>query len=107
MRVNKYKLKYIPTKEQLIAYGFRDGGSWIHKDSVLFKDQVFCFPNQDYEFSVAICFTEDFSAWDDFNNVLVLDEEFGQPYVAFYGDNYCIRQYNKFMDSFDFLEVVS
>lgn len=55
---------------------------------------------------------------DDFNNILVLDEEFGQPYTPFYSENYkkdikyfpvlesCIRQYNDFLDSFDFLEEV-
>lgn len=106
MRVNTYKLKYIPTKEQLIAYGFRDGGSWVHKNSVLFKDQVFCFPNQDYEFYIAICFTEDFSAWDDFNNV-IYGVNYKKDIKSFKSVEYCISQYNKFMDSFDFLEVVS
>ena len=70
------------------------------------------------ELSVSICFLPDLDVWDDFNNILVLDEEFGQPYTPFYSENYkkdikyfpvleyCIRQYNDFLDSFDFLEEV-
>ena len=67
---------------------------------------------------MSICFLPDLDVWDDFNNILVLDEEFGQPYTPFYSENYkkdikyfpvlesCIRQYNDFLDSFDFLEEV-
>lgn len=71
-----------------------------------------------YELSVSICFFPDLGVWDDFHNILVLDEEFGQPYTPFYSENYkkdikgfpvleyCIRQCNDFLDSFDFLEEV-
>ena len=33
MRAKSYKLKYIPSKEQLIELGARPGGTWINKDS--------------------------------------------------------------------------
>lgn len=49
MKAKRYKLKYVPTKEQLVEANFREGGKWIN-----------CL-------------------------------------------QYCVEQYNEFMDSFDFL----
>lgn len=118
MKAKSYKLKYIPSEEELTAAGFREGGSWINKKSKLFKSRYFDFPSTNYEFSVSICSIEDMGDWNDWDNVVVLDEEFGQPYTPFYGKNYqqeitdfpaleyCIEKYNEFMDSFDFLEEV-
>ena len=70
------------------------------------------------ELSVSVCFSVDMGKWNDFDNILVLDEDWGQSYTPFYFENYkkdikdfpvleyCIRQYNDFLDSFDFLEEV-
>lgn len=114
MKAKSYKMKYTPTEEELIKNGFRDGGSWILKDAVKFKSRIFMW--KDCEFSIEIAFKQDKSDFDDFENVLVMDEDFGQPYTPFYGDNYkknitnfpalefVIEKYNDFMDSFDFLE---
>ena len=107
MKAKSYKLKYVPTVQQLRDAGFRPGGAWIH------AERRFA-----HELSVSICFLPDLDVWDDFNNILVLDEEFGQPYTPFYSENYkkdikgfpvleyCIRQYNDFLGSFDFLEEI-
>lgn len=118
MKAKSYKLKYVPTVDQLSAAGFRPGGTWIHKEALMFATRCFDLPKTNCELSVSICFLPDLDVWDDFNNILVLDEEFGQPYTPFYSENYkkdikgfpvlesCIRQYNDFLDSFDFLEEV-
>ena len=35
MKAKSYKLKYVPTKEQLIEAHFREGGSWINCFEIL------------------------------------------------------------------------
>ena len=119
MKAKSYKLKYTPTNGQLIDARAKLGGIWINKNSKLYISKFFELPEYDFEFSIDICFKEDISDWNDFDNVLVLDEDFGQPYTPFYGKNYkkeisnhpcleyCIEKYNEFMDSFDFLCEVS
>ena len=118
MKAKSYRLKYIPTKERLIELGARPGGTWINKDSDLYISVVREFPDSCGDFIIYIGFPdfeEGLVEWDDFNFVLVLDDDFGQPYTPFYGKNYkkdiqnfpclecVIEAYNKFMDSFDFL----
>ena len=118
MKTKSYKLKYIPTKEQLIELGARPGGTWVNKGSDLYISIAREFPDSGGDFIIYIGFP-DFEKglveWDDFNFVLVLDDDFGQPYTPFYGKNYkkdiqnspcleyVIEKYNEFMDSFDFL----
>lgn len=118
MRAKSYKLKYIPTAEQLIKLGARPGGTWFNRSPGWYISFTGEFPNSCGEFSINIGFP-DFEKglveWDDFNYVLVLDDDFGQPYTPFYGKNYkkdiqdfpclefVIEKYNEFMDSFDFL----
>ena len=118
MKAKSYKLKYIPTKEQLIKLGARPGGAWINQDSDLYLSIIREFPDSCGDFIICIGFP-DFEKglveWDDFNFVLVLDDDFGQPYTPFYGKNYkkdiqnfpclefVIEAYNEFMDGFDFL----
>ena len=118
MKAKSYKLKYTPTEEQLIDAHAKLGGIWIDKNSKLYISKFFELPEYDFEFSIDICFKEDLSDWNDFDNVLVLDDDFGQPYTPFYTNykkevsnhpclEYCIEKYNEFMDSFDFLYEVS
>ena len=115
MKAKSYKLKYTPSEEQLIEAGARHGGSWIDEKSALYISKFFELPEYNFEFSISIYFKDDIGDWNDFDNVLVLDEDFLQPYTPFYGKNYkkeisnhpcleyCIEKYNEFMDSFDFL----
>ena len=118
MKAKSYKLKYIPTTEQLIKLGARPGGAWINQYSDLYISITREFPDSCGDFIISIVFPdfeEGLAEWDDFSFVLVLDDEFGQPYTPFYGKNYkkdiqnfpclecVIEAYNKFMDSFDFL----
>ena len=119
MKAKSYKLKYTPTEEQLIKAGARRGGIWINEESVFYITKCFRLPKYDFEFSISIYFKDDIGDWNDFDNVLVLDEDFLQPYTPFYGKNYkkeisnhpcleyCIEKYNEFMDSIDFLSGVS
>ena len=74
------------------------------------------------EITVNICFPKVLSTWDSFDHVIVLDEDFGQPYTPFYDleekaekyPNKPMNQfalnvagnYNKFMDSLGFLERI-
>lgn len=118
MKAKSYKLKYIPTKEQLIKLGARPGGTWINQYSDLYISVMREFPSSSGDFIISIGFPDfekGLAEWDDFSFVLVLDDEFGQPYTPFYGRNYkkdiqnfpclecVIEAYNNFMDSFDFL----
>ena len=57
---------------------------------------------REYEISIVIAFdSSNLESWNDFDNVLVLDEDFCQPYTPFYGDNY-----KKEVSEFPFLEWV-
>ena len=118
MKAKSYKLKYIPTKEQLIKLGARSGGTWINQYSDLYISIAREFPDSWGDFIIFIGFPDfekGLAEWDDFSFVLVLDDEFGQPYTPFYGKNYkkdiqnfpclecVIEKYNEFMDHFDFL----
>ena len=117
MKAKSYKLKYIPTTEQLIKLGAQPGGMWFNRVEwyISFTGE---FPDSCGNFSIYIGFPDfekGLAEWDDFNFVLVLDDDFGQPYAPFYGKNYkkdiqdfpclefVIEKYNEFMDSFDFL----
>ena len=120
MRIKRYRLKDGITREQLIENGCKEGGSWICRDKkiTLFINKTFYLKKSDFEFDIAVGFTDDITDWDDFNNVTIIDEDFGQPYTPFYGDNwgaeitkfpaleYCIEKYNEFMSSLPFLEEV-
>ena len=118
MKAKSYKLKYIPTKEQLIKLGAQPGGTWINRYSEWLFSFTGEFPDSCGDFVIYIGFPDfekGLAEWDDFSFVLVLDDDFGQPYTPFYGKNYkkdiqnfpclecVIEAYNNFMDSFDFL----
>lgn len=109
MKINRYYINPNTKKEDLIDVGFKSGGSWIIDDAVLFKTYDIC-----NNISISIAFTENILDFNDFDNILVIDEDFGQPYTPFYGDNYgkdiknkfiqkIIIGYNKFLDSLPFL----
>ena len=88
-KIKRFKLKEgRQTKEDLDRHGFRDGGKWIIKDAKRFFSKTIRKEDknyhQDYEISFNIAFGEDLSTFNDFDNVLILDEEFGQPYTPFY-----------------------
>ena len=91
--------------------------SYIHKDGLFSTHKML-----DGEISVNICWPANLKTWDSFEHVLVMDEDFGQPYVPFYDldeklncnpnksvNKFALNiagQYNKFMDSLGFLERI-
>ena len=118
MKIKRFKLKDNVTRDDLIALGFRNGGSWIKKDAELFLSRCFEYKETEFEYSISIAFSSDINDWNDFDNVLVLDEDFCQPYTPFYGDNYgkditdfptlenTIFKYNEFMSSLGIFEEI-
>ena len=124
MKIKHYRLKEGVTKETLLKNGCTEGGSWISKDTeycihksasakIRTKKSFRYIPDS---FDIWVGFPSDLSKWNDFDHVLVLDEDFCQPYTAFYHENYdkdindspclehVIEQYNDFLSSLPFLE---
>ena len=118
MKIKRFKLKDNITKDDLIALKFRNGGSWIKNDAELFLSRCFEDEETEFEYSIGIAFSSNINDWNDFDNVLVMDEDFGQPYTPFYGDNYgkdidnfpvlemVIAKYNRFMSSLGIFEEI-
>ena len=118
MKIKRFKLKDNVTRDDLIALGFRNGGSWIKKDTELFLSRCFEYKETEFEYSISIAFSSDINDWNDFDNVLVLDEDFCQPYAPFYEYNYgeditdfptlenTIFKYNEFMSSLGIFEEI-
>ena len=114
MIVNKYRIKSGAThsdiKNALNLHHFPISThvSYISKDAIYGTHKTIAS-----RISVNVGFPEDLSKWDSFDHVLVLDEDFGQPYTPFYSGKYTsaflervITNYNAFMDSLSFLERV-
>lgn len=117
MKIKKFKLKDNITEKDLIALGFKNGGSWVKKDAELCLSVYFEY-NDMFEYSIHIAFSSNINDWNDFDNILVLDEDFCQPYTPFYGDNYgkdvhdfpvlenVITRYNEVMSSLGIFEEI-
>lgn len=112
-KMKRFKVKDGVTKEDLIALGFREGGTWIKQDAKLFVSKML-----NNNISINIAFGDNIADWDDFINIDVLDEDWGQPYTPFYGDNYgkeisnfpylenVIEKYNKVMSELGIFEEI-
>ena len=102
--IKRYELSEDVTVEQLESLGFNkfnkdvDGQNvtYYNKCSQLYKD---------IELFVDIFINEDGTlSFDDCDNVLVIDDNFGQPYTPFYDNkqfqflSVVIYRYNEFMD---------
>lgn len=136
-KIKRYKLKDGITKEQLLKMGIKEADyyTYIHKQAIMGKGYCaiihFTYPHTGRngktkqikatsEFDIDIAFTENLQNWNDFDNVIVLDSDWCQPYYPFY--NYLngkigiktspkilpllVAEYNKYMDSLEFLEEV-
>lgn len=95
----------------------REGGSWIKPGATHFISKIVSWPDGSGSFSINIAFCNGLDGWNDFDNVLVLDDDFGQPYTPFYHTEYklcnafpCLQYvidtYNNYMKSMPFLEAV-
>lgn len=115
MKIKRYSIRDETTIEDIKAAGGRDGGTWVNKKSKMFLSKHCEYKPTHFEFSIDIAFNDDLTDWNDWDYVLVLDEDFCQPYTPFYGDNfgaeisnfptleYCVEKYNEFMDSLPFM----
>ena len=87
--------------------------TYVHKDAIrgfwhTLKDDI----------TINIVFPKNLSEWNDFDYILVLDEEFCQPYTPFYAFmddpkrgsfpylGEVVKAYNEFMASLPYLEEV-
>lgn len=120
MKANTYRLKHGTTMQDILSLpGVSKGsasyvreGADAYLNKSIYKTMRVTMHDDDasstwtekreYEISIIISFdSSDLESWNDFDNVLVLDEDFCQPYTAFYGDNY-----KKDVSGFPFLEWV-
>ena len=116
--VNEYRLKQGITAEEIISELKKKHlptgiyGTYIHPDAKFSTSKEIA-----EDISVNIAFPEDLSEWNSFDYILVMDENFGQPYDPFYKADEdekrrfpfamnVIGCYNKFMDQFEFLEKI-
>lgn len=120
MKANTYRLKHGTTMQDILSLpGVSKGsasyvreGADAYLNKSIYKTMRVTMHDDDasstwtekreYEISIIISFdSSDLESWNDFDNVLVLDEDFCQPYTPFYGDNY-----KKEVSDFPFLEWV-
>lgn len=108
-KANSYKLKDNITRRDLIELGFKEG-NWQskYKDIECVSKSIMLFG----DINLNICIKTNPMEFDDYEDVLMLDDAFCQPYTPFYGDNYkkeiagfrflekVIDKYNEAMDSF-------
>ena len=111
MKINRYTLKPNITESDLLSRGFNKGGSWIYDGCEIYR---FIPLNDSIELNIGFDGSKE---WNDIDNILVLDDDFGQPYTPFYRyydediNDYeflenVVKRYNEVMDNLDFLERV-
>ena len=109
---NRYRVKDGASIEGILSNGFNPGYTFVNKNAYLCKHKLFHY--KDLEFTIYVSFPKDLTQFDDFDYVLVLDEDFAQPYTPFYNSfgkdvkhEYVaavIEAYNNFMNSIPVLE---
>ncbi len=120
MKIKRFKLKEGVTREYLIGLGARVGGSWImsrseDKNNTLFIHNGCYRKDSQLEISFDIGFGENLDTWNDTDCIIVLDDDFCQPYIPFYTHfhedvtgfpalEFVIEKYNEYMSSLPFLE---
>lgn len=110
--IKHYKLKDGIDAEFLLKNGCKEGGSYVQEDA-----KYVIFRPLHGSITVDIAFPEDLSKWNDDDYILVIDEDFGQPYGPFYKfyaqkriEGYSpfltkvMKKYNEVMDSLPFFE---
>lgn len=110
--IKRYKLKDEIDAEFLLKNGCKEGGTYVQPDAKYLIFRTLCD-----SISLDIAFPEDLSRWNDDDYILVIDEDFGQPYGPFYKfyaqkriEGYSpfltkvMKKYNEVMDSLPFFE---
>lgn len=82
--IKQYKLKPNVTKEDLLKAGFKNNG-WQSQ----FKEPKVSYSTEliNDEIALNIEIETDTIKFDCYDNILILDKNFGQPYGAFYGNS--------------------
>ena len=120
MKIKRFKMKsdadisvFPWGRVKYIEYGQPGAMTFVNENSVCGFWDTLC-----HGVSINIAFPEDLKEWNDFDYILVLDEDFGQPYGPFYHFMEgkiqepwpvlieVINAYNEFMSSFDWLEEI-
>ena len=117
--VKHFKLKDNITIEDIQKTNrITSGGTWIHENS-----KYLFFTTLIDSIELNIGFPEDLSKWNDWDYIMILDDDFCQPYTPFYSyidktadgasdeefSDYLlnvVRKYNEVMSSLDFLVEV-
>ena len=112
-KAKSYKLKDSITRDSLLDMGFKDG-HWNYKDRNCVSRIVPLMGDIELEIFIEMNPIK----FNDFDNVIVMDSAFCQPYTPFYGDNYkqvieggnylteVIKKYNEEMDKLNIFEEV-
>lgn len=113
-KAKSYRLKDEITTECLLDAGFKEG-YWNYKDGECVSKRVHLMGDMELELFIK---TNPMN-FGDFENVIIMDSAFGQPYIPFYGDNYkktieggdylteVIKKYNEVMDNLNIFEEVA
>lgn len=113
-KIHRFRIKSNVTQGDLENLGVRKGGVFVNSSA----EWVY-FMHLSDDVTLNIAFPKDLASWNDFDFVLLLDEDFGQPFTPFYrylnegkkhtsGPNEylknIIQQYNAAMEAIPFFE---
>ena len=109
LKIKRFKLK---ENADVSSVPLREHMTYVHKDAV----RGF-FKTLKGSVSLNVAFPQDLPEWNDFDFVLVFDEDFCQPYTPFYnflnGDTKpfpflaeVVKAYNEVMESLPYLEEI-
>ena len=113
-KIHRFRIKSNVTPGDLENLGVRKGGVFVNPSA----EWVY-FMHLSDDVTLNIAFPKDLASWNDFDFVLLLDEDFGQPFTPFYrylnegrkhtsGPNEylknIIQQYNAAMEAIPFFE---
>lgn len=104
--IKRYQLKSGVTAEDLLLNGFTFSLDGVIRDISAQRYTYINYILEDIELIIEIGINENGKlSFDDYKNVLVLDDDFCQPYYPFYDDvegfeylNDVIKKYNNLMD---------
>jgi len=115
-QIKRFKLKPGLEKWWLKNIPLLGDATWIHPKATRFLSYTLRINCSDID--VDIGFPENLQEWNDFDFVVVIDEEFEQPYGPFYSKldnpnwegndflNELVAEYNNLLSSLPFLEEI-
>lgn len=120
MKIKRYKMKPGWRADMIVGSSkcaWHYGGIYTNSSAYFHLIKFFYKKDIDFNFTIEIEFKENTEDWNDLENILVIDDDFCQPYTPFYNNfeidvinfsalEFVIEQYNKLLDSFPFLEEV-